>query len=106
MHRREAVLALALAATPLAVSAQRTEKMRRIGVLWSTAPTNQATQRDAAAMLDGLRERGWVEGKNLQVETRWSEGARSRSSSASSDDGTRDAADSRVRGIPRLDQRT
>jgi putative ABC transport system substrate-binding protein len=74
MHRRDTLVALALVAAPFAAMAQSTERVRKIGILWSTAPTNQVTQRDAAAVLEGLREKGWIEGKNLQIDTRWSEG--------------------------------
>jgi putative ABC transport system substrate-binding protein len=74
MDRRDTLAALALVAAPVAAMAQNAERVRKVGVLWSTALSNPATQRDAAAMLDGLREKGWVEGKNLQVDMRWSQG--------------------------------
>lgn len=74
MQRRDAVLALALGATPLAASAQRPERTRRIGVLISTSSTSQSSKSDLAGLREGLQERAWVEGKNLLVEYRWANG--------------------------------
>jgi len=63
------VLALGLVLAPLAVEAQPAGKVWRIGVL-STVPSPPS---DAAA-LQSLREHGYVEGRNLVVEWRFSEG--------------------------------
>jgi putative ABC transport system substrate-binding protein len=63
------VLALGLVLAPLAVEAQPAGKVWRIGVL-STVPNPPS---DAAA-LQSLREHGYVEGRNLVVEWRFSEG--------------------------------
>ncbi|MGH8669229.1 MAG: ABC transporter substrate binding protein, partial [Burkholderiales bacterium] len=66
MRRRSFLLAgAALAAAPLA-SGQGT---RRIGFV---VPTGPDARRDA--FLQGLRELGYVEGRNIQVETRFAEG--------------------------------
>jgi len=73
MNRRDAVLALiALAAAPLASEAQRPAKVYRIGYLGMTPPT----PRDPVweAFVQGLRERGYVEGQNLVIERRFAEG--------------------------------
>ena len=56
---------------PLAVRAQQTGKIFRIGLL---APANEPTpggRIDTEDLLVGLRDLGWVEGKNFLIETRW-----------------------------------
>jgi putative ABC transport system substrate-binding protein len=47
---------------------------RRIGGLFGQARSDPAEMRFWAAFLEGLREYGWVEGRNLLVEGRWAEG--------------------------------
>lgn len=73
--RRRHVLALvagALAA-PLALFAQQPTKIPRIGFLHPASPGGVPGMR-LEAFRDGLRELGYVEGKNLQLEVRWGEG--------------------------------
>jgi putative ABC transport system substrate-binding protein len=56
---------------PLAVRAQRTGKIVKIGLLAPyTAPT-PGGRIDREALRTGLRDLGWVEGKNLSIEVRW-----------------------------------
>ncbi len=74
--RRQVVLAFgagALAA-PLAAAAQQPAKVFRIGILGNAPPTTPETIRMREAFLQGLRERGWVEGQNTIIERRYSEG--------------------------------
>ena len=73
MSRRRflAILVAAAGAGPDLVRAQ-TPGMRRIGYLSTT--TAAADNALIAALIGGLRERGWVEGTNLRVEYRWSSG--------------------------------
>ena len=63
------VLALGLAVAPLAAGAQQTEKVRRIGFL---SGTNRFESFDA--LLQALREHGYVQGQNLLIEWRLAEG--------------------------------
>jgi putative ABC transport system substrate-binding protein len=73
--RRRLVLALmagALAA-PLASFAQQPAKIARIGFLSPASAAGDWGIR-LQAFRDGLRELGYVEGKNLQLEVRWGEG--------------------------------
>lgn len=81
MQRRDAVLALVLGAAPLAVHAQRTERMRRLGVLIGVSQSNPASKRNVVGLLEGLQEKGWIEGKNLQIDYRWADGDASRARS-------------------------
>jgi putative ABC transport system substrate-binding protein len=66
----------AAAGWPLAARAQQPERMVRIGYL-AIAPAAQA-QSDDTAFREGLRDLGYVEGKNLQIEYRTAEGDESR----------------------------
>ena len=61
-------VALVLLASPLAVKAQQTGKVWRIGILGSENTRPWESFRQA------LRELGYVEGRNLVLEQRWSEG--------------------------------
>jgi len=62
------VLALGLLATPLAAEAQQAMKVYRIGVLGNeNNPPWDGFRR-------GLRDLGYVDGRNLSMEWRWSEG--------------------------------
>ena len=76
MRRREFITLLggAAVAWPLAVRAQQPERMRRIGVLAPTAPDDAEAQTRFAALRQGLRRFGWIEGRNLQIDARWGAG--------------------------------
>jgi putative ABC transport system substrate-binding protein len=72
MHLSAAVLALVFFALPLAVEAQPAGKSARIGVLGnSPGPGWEAFER-------GLRDLGHVEGQNIAIEWRWTEGRHER----------------------------
>ena len=76
MQRREfiALFGGAAATWPLATRAQQTERMRRIGVLMSLAADDRQGQARLATFVQSLREAGWTEGRNLQIDTRWAAG--------------------------------
>ncbi|MGH8673275.1 MAG: ABC transporter substrate-binding protein [Burkholderiales bacterium] len=65
--------ALVLLAMPLAAPAQPPVKVHRIGVL-AVAPPTASTMPLRDAFTQGLREHGYVEGRNLLIEVRYSEG--------------------------------
>ena len=76
MERRTFILATiagGLLAAPLAVEAQQTGKVWRIGYLGNFPPTPRTTVL-VAAFTDGLREYGYVEGRNLVIEFRFAQG--------------------------------
>ena len=73
MRRREfiGVIGGAAAVWPLAVRAQQSERIRRIGVLSSFAETDQDAQARLTALREGLQALGWTAGRNLQFDIRW-----------------------------------
>ena len=76
MRRRDFITLLggATAAWPLALHAQQSGQMRRIGVLMPYARDNPEAQARITAFLQGLQTLGWTEGRNLQIEYRWGSG--------------------------------
>ena len=73
MQRREFITLLGVAAVvwPLAARAQQTGKIYRVGFLWDGPDVFP----DALeAFRQGLRELGYVEGRNIAIEYRWAEG--------------------------------
>ena len=75
MRRREFITLVggAAAALPLTVRAQQFGKVFRVGFLSSySAEGGKAL---LACLVDGLRDLGWVEGRNILFDFRWSGGA-------------------------------
>src|SRR5262249_41403930 len=58
-------------ATPTAAWSQAPEKVRRVGVLFSGLSSDPATRPVLQALVDGLREHGWDEGRNVVLEVRY-----------------------------------
>jgi hypothetical protein len=71
--RRRAFLygSAAIIAAPRAADAQQAGKVYRIGYLGFTPPHLGGTAH--VPLVQGLRELGWVEGKNIEIEGRYSE---------------------------------
>jgi putative ABC transport system substrate-binding protein len=77
LRRREFITLLGGVATAwsVAVRAQQGERMRRIGVLMSTAADDPEGRARIAAFLGGLQQLGWTDGHNAQIDVRWPKGA-------------------------------
>ncbi len=72
--RRELLIAFGAGALAWAgaARAQAPARVRRIGLLTPFSPSDTALWHEAFRL--GLRDRGWVEGKNLTIEYRYAEG--------------------------------
>jgi len=73
MRRREfiAILGGAAAGWPLSARAQQSNRPRLVGALFAMAPSDPEAEMRVKAFESGLRELGWVEGRNMRLEYRW-----------------------------------
>jgi len=77
MKRREFLACLGSAAIwPLAARAQQSGKLPTVGFLVAGTPSSHGPW--VAAFVQGLRERGWTEGRTVAIEYRWAEGRNER----------------------------
>ena len=68
IKRREFITLLGgAAAWPLTARAQQPERMRRVGALMGYPEA----QSELASFLQELQKLGWVERRNLRIDTRW-----------------------------------
>ena len=75
MKRRAFIAALGgAAAWPLVARAQQPERVRRIGVLMNLAADDPEGQARLAAFVQGLRQLGWIDDRNVRIDTRWGGG--------------------------------
>jgi len=73
MKRRDFIKVIVCsAAWPLAAGAQQPGKLPTIGYLGATTPSTESQR--VAALVQRLREFGWIEGRNLTIEYRYAEG--------------------------------
>jgi len=74
MRRREflGVIGAAAAALPVVARAQQPERMRRIGWMDFVPESDPATPARVSAFREGMEKRGWVLGRNLAIDYRWS----------------------------------
>jgi putative ABC transport system substrate-binding protein len=73
MRRRKFVgLCGAVVATwPIALRAQQGERVRRIGVLMASTLDDPESQARIAAFQQSLQQLGWIDGRNVSIDTRW-----------------------------------
>src|SRR4029077_15866586 len=74
LERRQFLTLLggAAASWPLAARAQQTAKLPTIGYLGATTPSAESQR--VAALVQRLRELGWIDSRNLTIEYRYAEG--------------------------------
>ena len=77
IKRRDFITLLggAAAAWPLAANAQQGERMRRVGVLLSTHEGDPGRRAQLTALVQRLTELGWADGRNVQLQMRWTAGS-------------------------------
>jgi putative tryptophan/tyrosine transport system substrate-binding protein len=73
MRRRDFIKAIAgsAAAWPLAAGAQQPNRVRRVGLLMHVAENVSDEQARLTPFVQGMKELGWVEGRNLRLDIRW-----------------------------------
>jgi len=75
VRRREFITLLGgAAAWPVTARAQHGERVRRVGVLLNINANDPDRQANLATFAEALRQLGWVDGRNVQIETRWAGG--------------------------------
>jgi len=75
MRRRSFITLLGgAAAWPLTARAQQSDRMRRVGFLLSAIPAAQFGLDDLSGFTEGMRELGYLEGKDFVIEWRSAEG--------------------------------
>jgi putative ABC transport system substrate-binding protein len=76
MQRREFITFLggAAVAWPLTARAQQADRMRRVGVLLNFTADDREAQAQNLAFVQGLQQLGWTDGRNIQIDTRWTAG--------------------------------
>ena len=73
VKRREFIVLLGGGAVswPLVARAQQGERMRRVGVLVGSTADDPNFQARMAAFQDSLAQSGWIDGRNVRIDTRW-----------------------------------
>jgi putative ABC transport system substrate-binding protein len=75
MKRREFIAGLGSAAAwPVVARAQQGERVRRIGLLGFSDQTDPVSKRRLSAFTQALADLGWIEGRNMRMDTRFAGG--------------------------------
>ena len=73
MRRREFITAIGgAAAMPLVARAQQPTNLRRIGVVMTLTSDNVEGQARFNSLVQGLEALGWINGRNIHIDARWS----------------------------------
>jgi putative tryptophan/tyrosine transport system substrate-binding protein len=72
--RREFVTFLGMAVTAWPLAARAQQGMRRVGVLSVNAESDPEGIRRLSRFTQGLAELGWIDGRNVRIDRRWSAG--------------------------------
>jgi putative ABC transport system substrate-binding protein len=78
MRRREFIAGLGGAAMAGTAFAQSADRPRRLGVLTLTGQNDPEARAWLAALVRGLQDLGWSDGRNLQIDYRWLDGQQTR----------------------------
>jgi putative ABC transport system substrate-binding protein len=80
MKRRTFIAGIGTAAAwPVVVRGQQGGRLRRIGVLLNTAADDPVSNARVTAFVQALEALGWVDGRNVRIDYRWSAGEPERS---------------------------
>jgi putative ABC transport system substrate-binding protein len=72
MKRRDFIAGLAgTKAWPIAARAQQRDRLRRVGMLWGLSENDPEAQSFLAVVIQELARLGWVEGRNVRIDRRW-----------------------------------
>jgi putative ABC transport system substrate-binding protein len=75
MRRREFITILGGAAATWPLAARAQQRVRRIGILFGGfAADDPEGQARMTALIQGLQERGWTDGRNARIDYRWAVG--------------------------------
>ena len=74
MLRREFIALLGSAAVWSSAARAQPQTMRRIGILVSLGAEDRQGQARHAAFVQRLKELGWIEDRNVRIDTRWGAG--------------------------------
>jgi putative ABC transport system substrate-binding protein len=74
MNRRAFIAGLGVAAWPVVAPAQQPDRMRRVGFLSLSTESDPQGQASIAAFRLELGKLGWMDGRNVRIDVRWSAG--------------------------------
>jgi ABC-type uncharacterized transport system substrate-binding protein len=77
MRRRDfiKVIGSGAVAWPIAARAQQPDRMRRVAILEPIAKDTPSAQARYTAFLEAFKQLGWTDGRNVQIEARWTGGS-------------------------------
>jgi ABC transporter substrate binding protein len=79
VRRREFITILGCAAAwPLAARAQQRNRLKRLGVLWGLAENDNVYEPHLSSFKQRLQDLGWIDGRNIRVEYRFTGGVTER----------------------------